>query len=331
MKSALFLGAGTSVIAGLPTTAMLMDDLKIKHQHNPIFSFLADYRKFDVERLDAEIETFLNYKDTTILNHEIRMRDKKWTLYDFKEHLKQLRVDIRDLLFEKLSPSRDKIALFQQALEPILKLPIDIQYVFTTNYDILVEEACSNMGIGVIDGFHKRESDLRAVWSNYWKPRQEAIQLLKLHGSVNWWREQQTGNVFKESTVSIHTSDLDVLERPTLIRKSYDDPVLCQLFDRFKQTLQDIDFVIAIGTSFRDKIIVKQLRRSLRKNAMLFAISPDAAKDTPKAFGDLIQDDAKSTQHMGLGWVQCRFGPEDVDSIVGAIVEAIDTHNRTVE
>ena len=323
VKGALFLGAGASVIAGLPTTEMLMTDLKIKHQHNPDYPFLAGYGKFDVERLDAEIETFLDYKDTTILNYEISAQSEKMTLNKFKENLKQLRVDIRDLLFEKLVLTRDKLNLFQQAFEPLLQPPIDIQYVFTTNYDMLVEEACSNMGIGVIDGFRKRENDLRASWSNYWEPKKDVIQLLKLHGSLNWWRDQKNGNVFKESTVSMHTHDNDILERPTLVRKSYDDPVLRQLFERFKKALRDVDFIIAIGTSFRDEIIVGQIHKHLRNNAMLYVLSPDAKRDTSRAFG-------KFTPPINLTWYEHKFGPENPPYAMDSILNALDLHERSL-
>ena len=320
MTSALFLGAGASVIAGLPTTSMLMDELKTKHQMNPDYSFLTEYNGSDVEILDAEIETFLNYKDTKILSHKISAQGTSGTLEDFKKNLKDLRVDIRNLLFEKLSPEQDQIDLFIQAIKPIMDLSINIQYVFTTNYDMLVEEACSYMGIGVVDGFRRSNDDLRAVWSNYWEPRQGAIQLLKLHGSLNWRRGQGT-NVLKETTVSNHAPDDDILVRPTLIRKSYDHPVLCQLFERFTNALQDIDAVIAIGTSFRDKAIVEQLGRHLDRQVLL-AISPDAPQDTPNAFAQYAHGNL-NTRSKHLRFFACKFTPANVPVIVDEITDVI--------
>lgn len=63
--------------------------------------------------------------------------------------------------------------------------------IFTTNYDLLIEQALDDLEIPYFDGFvGSRRSffDLRAVEDNL-IPRHWS-RLWKIHGSINWYQEQ---------------------------------------------------------------------------------------------------------------------------------------------
>jgi hypothetical protein len=67
--------------------------------------------------------------------------------------------------------------------------------IFTTNYDLAIEEYCSNNSIYCIDGFKVDDFKHRFLWKaenydniTYDKDSSQRIYLYKLHGSLNWKR-----------------------------------------------------------------------------------------------------------------------------------------------
>lgn len=83
--------------------------------------------------------------------------------------------------------------------------------LFTTNYDLLLEQSLENLEIPYFDGFvgsTKSFFDLRAVEDNlipiHWS------RLWKLHGSINWYVEERDGakKVYRSSEVKEDASHL---------------------------------------------------------------------------------------------------------------------------
>ena len=83
--------------------------------------------------------------------------------------------------------------------------------IFTTNYDLLTEQALEDYEVEYFDGFvGSRRSffDLRAVEDNM-IPR-HWTRLWKLHGSINWHQEQQEDQkrVYRSSDIKVDASHL---------------------------------------------------------------------------------------------------------------------------
>ena len=83
--------------------------------------------------------------------------------------------------------------------------------IFTTNYDLLMEEALEDLEIPYYDGFvGSRRSffDLRAIEDNliptHWS------RLWKIHGSINWYQEDIAGQkkVYRSSEIKKDASHL---------------------------------------------------------------------------------------------------------------------------
>ena len=93
--------------------------------------------------------------------------------------------------------------------------------VITTNYDMLVEECCSNNDIKVVDGFTRGPHSLRGTWSGQFYADGHHIKLIKLHGSLNW-RKNDDDKILCENAVVSHDFAQDVLVAPTPKREEQD-------------------------------------------------------------------------------------------------------------
>ena len=88
------------------------------------------------------------------------------------------------------------------------EIPIEI---FTTNYDMLMEEALEDLEVPYFDGFvgaRRSFFDLRAVENNL-IPR-HWTRLWKIHGSINWYQEEVEGQkiVYRSSEINKEASHL---------------------------------------------------------------------------------------------------------------------------
>lgn len=157
--------------------------------------------------------------------------------------------------------------------------------LYTTNYDLAFEVAASRTGFAVIDGFSHTEPqrfdssyfdvDLairdrqRAATAVEWMPN--VMQLLKLHGSVDW---QGT-----ESGV-IRTPEperpLIVYPRATKFEASYEQPFL-EFMAKFQMALRQPDTgVLVVGSGLADRHLAEPLLAAIRSNVRLslLVVSP---------------------------------------------------------
>lgn len=139
--------------------------------------------------------------------------------------------------------------------------PIEI---FTTNYDLLLEQAFEVKQLPYFDGFSGSRNcffDLKAVEENnspdHW------IRLWKIHGSINWYRTSE----------GVQRMSGSLPETPNVIYPSflkYDEsrkmPYLA-LMDRLDAYLkQKSAFLLIIGYSFSDQHINNTIVNALRSN-----------------------------------------------------------------
>ena len=156
--------------------------------------------------------------------------------------------------------------------------------IFTTNYDLLMEQALEECRVPFFDGFvgsktpffdtHSMEEDvLPARWARLWK----------LHGSINWIADHASG-VTRSSSMSerdvrvIHPSHLKYDESRRM-------PYLAMM-DRLRAFFKKPSAVIVIcGYSFRDQHLNEVIQQGLQGNptAMVFALLFGALKEYPKA------------------------------------------------
>jgi len=153
------------------------------------------------------------------------------------------------------------------------EIPIE---VFTTNYDLLLEEALEYLEVPYFDGFVgsiKSFFDLRAVengiipfhWTRLWK----------IHGSLNWYQDISTENkkIFRSSEVK---NDATQLIYPSHLKydQSRKMPYLA-LIDQLSNFIkQKSSLLIISGYSFNDDHLNDTIINALKANpsAMVLAL-----------------------------------------------------------
>lgn len=145
--------------------------------------------------------------------------------------------------------------------------------IFTTNYDLLIEQAFENSSVPYYDGFvgsNKSFFDLRALEENaipnHW------TRLWKVHGSLNWFRDSD-GNVYRgRISKSEDPEDLHLIYPSHLkYNKSRKMPFLA-LIDQLQRFISKKTSVLVLaGYSFNDEhlnnIIVNALNINTKSTA----------------------------------------------------------------
>lgn len=134
--------------------------------------------------------------------------------------------------------------------------------VVTLNHDTLIEKVLADNSIEYADGFGTPDGDVR-----WWAPRclasNSVPKLLKLHGSVDWFRYQ--GRLANATTYDFDHARtksgrlLEIAVRDQLLMgtfnkiRDYSREPYFNLNDRFRRLLAQSGVVIASGYSFGDK------------------------------------------------------------------------------
>ncbi len=240
-------------------------------------------------------------------NHFQRDARQSTTVEDVLTHIRALRAvagndDVRGLSAEQLDKLDDKICqLIHQVVNRELPNtetpyhhiaswvdavrrdnPIEI---FTTNYDLLMEQAFEDCCVPYFDGFagvRKPFFDLRAMEEDNLPPRW--ARLWKLHGSINWYQVPDRG-VFRGTALEnvgskrvIHPSHLKYHESRRM-------PYLAMI-DRLRAFLkQPTATLILCGYSFRDEHINEVIVQGLQstQTAVAFALIYDDIVQYPQA------------------------------------------------
>lgn len=145
--------------------------------------------------------------------------------------------------------------------------------VFTTNYDLLLEEAFENLSIPYFDGFvGSRQSffDLRAVEDNllpkHW------TRLWKIHGSINWFQKENK-EVYRSSLTRENGDSYLIYPSHLKYEQSRKMPYLA-LIDQLNRFLrQPNSLMILSGYSFNDEHLNDTILTALKANPNSMAIA----------------------------------------------------------
>jgi len=185
--------------------------------------------------------------------------------------------------------------------------------IFTSNYDLLMEQALEAQKVPYFDGFvgsHKTFFDLPSMEQD--KLPSRWARLWKVHGSINWWRSS-TGNVERRATAE--AGDRQMIYPSHL---KYDQsrrlPYLAML-DRLKSFMANGQAVlITCGYSFSDQHLNEAILQGLSGNA------------TAICFGLLFDDRAKAPE----GVAKARRHPNlSLLAVDGAVIGSIEREWRS--
>ncbi|HEX5309266.1 MAG TPA: SIR2 family protein [Solirubrobacteraceae bacterium] len=183
--------------------------------------------------------------------------------------------------------------------------------LYTTNYDLAFETAASRTGFAVIDGFSHTapqrfdsayfDVDLavrdreRAATAIEWMPN--VLQLLKLHGSVDW--EQTSSGVVRTPQPK---RPLIVYPRATKFEASYQQPFL-EFMAKFQSALRQPDTgVLVIGSGWSDQHLAEPLLAAIRSNVRLsmLVVAPNLVDTKNEHIQKLIQFIRRGDRRLAL-------------------------------
>jgi hypothetical protein len=154
--------------------------------------------------------------------------------------------------------------------------------VFTTNYDLAFETAAARIGFAVIDGFsHAHPQRFDGIYFSHdlatrdreraavpvdWVPN--VIQLHKLHGSVDWARDDGGAVLRDESS----ERPLIIYPRSSKFEISYQQPFL-ELMGRFQSALRLPETgLMIVGSGFGDAHIAEPVIAAVSANVRLTVV-----------------------------------------------------------
>jgi len=313
------LGAGASVDAGIPHSAQMVryieDALKQEWRQ---YKELYDYVRSAIYYADGIRGTYdvaYNIERLVVSLDELSRREEH-PLYPFIGAWNPRLTQVAGSAFETVSEFRTKILekLRREWIEipnydragyysGLINFQRELNYplrVFSLNYDLCVERAYQAEYREYPErGFEK--SDER-IWNHLLleegSPADKNLYLYKLHGSIDWRREPETGKLTysdSSSTIKIEESSLIF---GTAYKLQYVDPFLFLVYQLRRWSLE-ARLILVVGYGFRDEHINGILCQALRANAgkQLLAVMWDGS-----SVGDGAVQDFKHfvTKELGL-------------------------------
>jgi hypothetical protein len=279
-RTALFLGAGASISANIPS----LDQLTKVVDATLVTPFQGQYRGIaGLLGSNSNLEQVLN-KLRTIRE----LLEGSTDQYAGLSHETAIKLDsaICRIIYEKVAaPALDKL-YSHKSLATWLRYirrdsPVEI---FTTNYDLLVEISFEMVGVPFFDGFVGAvtpffvpeciDAELGRTPDDVYPPR-SWIRLWKLHGSVNWQITPKTSHnpdkICRITGTYPPADDAQLLIYPS--REKYVQsrrlPFVVYM-DRLRRLLQSGEcLLLIIGYSFRDDHINEVISQGLRSNPRL--------------------------------------------------------------
>lgn len=324
-----FLGAGASKPFGIPTMTEMVDDFeaKTKEPHyglgyvvQEIKHRLRDYQTFDIEALITVLQDVANYSTVseaifkhpslhffTPTDYRTFVSSVETLGKQYHNEANQILADVKDFVVESCNlmykPFEIYLELFSNAMKEnnyrrsVDKGRPDIRNcIFMTNYDLALEAYCTHFGINYENGETPRGRVLNIGTSNpgLYQRGQNAHQIYKLHGSINWYADQS--NIMRWSSEPVKTGrtlalgqqvEKSLLIYPAFAKYTFREPFYA-MFHHLKQCLVTCKACYVVGYSFRDEDILGLFRdaMTLNKHLRLVVVDPMAEIITREKFSD---------------------------------------------
>ena len=311
-------GAGASVVGGNPnygkTVKMIADDIFGKlHDMEDLYTLeeLAEKCKYNNGKIleEGQIES----EDSPLLNSSFNLEDFLSTLFHYRPYVSENEKEtfnhsiqkILELIKENTNYSYDSKDLKHGALLNFLSSLSGKDgnkfSVITTNYDVLIEEAAAENNFVIFDGFNftplpKFDSNMFEwnlvkevpnVNSREVEYKDKTFNLVKIHGSLTWER-QENGSIIRKSKDSITDTNNMVMVFPSSDKfaQSYQEPYF-ELFTKFQELIKRPNtLLISSGFSFADDHISKMVTQALKNNSSLKLLVTDYNIDPNRVWNE---------------------------------------------
>ena len=265
----------------LETCRFLTGRLEVEPDLEEILLAANAISNFRNSPLAAFVETSVSPRSPTNKLNEYRGRAR-----DSARRVEAVRRRILDYLAKKCFEfDRDKAGeIFGGIVEAIATAGYP---VFSTNYDFALEHVAVKRNIRVENNFASqgRGPEQRWVWDESISfPTGEALTLIKLHGSVNWYRDN-TGlieNIPTDTRKNLAGRDVSrLLVFPTRFKDIYDQHFFA-LYSHFLSVLASAEVLIVAGHSLRDDYLRAGIIERFRQGSLhIVVVDPIFPKALP--------------------------------------------------
>lgn len=282
-KISFLLGAGASKPFGVPTTEDMAKEF-LEKQDDPELEFaLGKKNARDIESLIRVVQRIRDLES----NEGLTLADIQPPIIDIIRYNSRNFEETQKAIYEFI---REKCRSFdvqkaEKIYKPIFDLskqtPIDI---FTTNYDMTIEEVCRTLKISYKDGFKHEEHGYNKIF-NPLNFNDGSLRLFKLHGSINWWTDNKRSKIFSFDPQFSGIAGLDnLMIYPAEKEDVFNYPFnILHLF--FNVTLDQTNELFAIGHKFGDKNILSTVTAMLeRPDFVLTIVDPKASQIKKEVF-----------------------------------------------
>jgi len=288
---AILLGAGASKSLGIPTTDEMAKEFLDKTKNDDLKKIITKKTdKPDIETVIQVVRRIIELpknEGLTLLDDRITQKCKK-VLDDFIETEKELTEFIRKKCLE---PNQEKAS--ENYLSLLNLKDVAVVKIFTTNYDKAVENVCNIEKIKYTDGFKYSNIDGYPTLdpSSF---EDGDVQILKLHGSVDWWSDTSRSKIFRLNLELKGVTNVNNL----MIYPAQKEDVFNFPFNILQsiliKTLDDVDEFIVIGHKFGDPNIVSAIKGALEQKSdfKLTIVNPSASKIKKTIFENSVKVDA---------------------------------------
>lgn len=156
---------------------------------------------------------------------------------------------------------------------------------YTTNYDLTLEHFWADY-LTLSDHFVPYGESKNQIFHEDSQPKDHAF--IKLHGSIDWYKEQ-SGNIMRiNSKFTRHQLEGEVMIFPIQQKDLYLHPWIT-LFQDLKRNLKTLPTWIVIGYAFNDEFIFEIFKEALVNEKKLVIINPHA-RDLKKKFPEKLRE-----------------------------------------
>lgn len=308
-------GAGTSFEAGYPLMSGLTTTVFSKLDDNDKgiietainFHNEANQTKFNIENNIPDIELLLNI----IKDLQTGKSGYYSTVYKLEQKIKQL---IFDTLKNINNYNLNNHIIFLNYLRSKVGTNHVPMWIFTTNYDMLIELASSEVNLYLENGFCgtiKRFFDLDCFKRvqghlhlekhnsyNFEPHKNLQLKLCKLHGSLSWFKHNDTvSEIFNDSIKTPESNEVMIYPERNKIDETLSHPY-DKLFTYANDILgKDVKYLVSCGYSFRDqhindRLLIPKLKNGSLRIFALFEYEPEGIDELKeyKAFNYLTKE-----------------------------------------
>lgn len=282
-----FFGAGTSYAANYPLTSELTSSV-LKKLTPPEIEL--------IEKILATEGLVLNVMkgepDIEVLSDIINKARITGAYTGIDLLIQVIRKHIVDVINDVITPNLEYHIQFFEGLKRRLSYKKECVWIFTTNYDLVLEVAASIVKIPIYNAFEgiaQRFFDIERMDLTYGKinssrifesVNEPHIKLVKLHGSISWYKNTNN-DIIECFSPNLYDNRCMILPRRTKVTETLEAPY-DKLF-RYAYAIigRQCKYIVTSGYSFRDEHINDIIfTPKLRENSLrVFALAKD---ETPE-------------------------------------------------